>query len=135
MDRAAQSSVWICLFTAGAVPLFACGGGSPSAVERLENAVDYPVTITGTVDVRTPPAPGERADMFFRFYEGLDTVMLEERQLLWSGSYSLDFDHELVCHWSVDVTIWDGRRSERKPVAPNPETCPGYVSGPDFWFP
>lgn len=111
-------------------------GDSPSAVERLEQAPDALVTVSGTIDVGSAGADEEVPEVFLRFYEPPDTTMLEERQILWTGSYRLEFDHGLVCGWFVDVTIWDGRRSERKPVAPNvPSPCSGLVSGPTFWFP
>ena len=121
--------------------LLSCGvlvgcGESPSAVERLEQAPQAVVTVSGTIDIAAPGGDEEVPEVFLRFYEASDTVMVEERQLLWTGSYRLEFDHGLVCGWWVDVTIWDGRTSERKPVVPNPpELCAGLISGPTFWFP
>lgn len=94
------------------------------------------MTVSGTIDIASPGGDEEVPEVFLRFYEAPDTVMVEERQLLWTGSYRLEFDHDLVCGWSVNVTIWDGRTSERKPVATDPlEPCAGFISGPTFWFP
>ncbi|NNL29417.1 MAG: hypothetical protein HKO77_00255 [Gemmatimonadetes bacterium] len=119
----------------GCCILFGCGD-SPSAVERLEQAPGALVTVSGTIDIGSPGAEEELPEIYLRFYEPPDTTLLEERQLLWTGSYRLEFGHDLVCGWSVDVTIWDGRRSERKPVAPNaPSPCSGLIAGPTFWFP
>lgn len=115
---------------------FGCGSDSPSAVERLERAPGAVVTISGTIDVGTQGEPGELPEMDIRFYDPPDTTMLEERQILWSPTYSIAFHHADVCGWSMDVTIWDGRRSERKPVMDDPTApCDGFVAGPDFWFP
>lgn len=109
---------------------------SPSAVERAESAAGPTVTVTGAVDVG-PSAPADgSAEIVLRFYDPPDTAVVEERQLLWSGDYRVEFFHGLVCDWTVNVTIWDGRTSERKPVAPDPpDRCQGFLQGPDFWFP
>lgn len=137
MEMRTTRSVLACLsltFVAGG--LVGCGQERLTAVERLENAKSPVVTVTGAIDVG-PAAGSETArQVFIRFYAPPDTTMLEERQLVWSGSYDLDFLHDQVCGWWVDVTIWDGRRSERKPVSVEPpEPCAGFLQGPDFWFP
>ncbi len=105
-------------------------------MERLEQATGPVVTVSGTIDIGSPPPAEEVPEIFLRFYASSDTTLLEERQLLWSGTYRLEFSHEAVCGWWMDVTIWDGRTSERRPVAsPAPESCTGFLVGPAFWFP
>ncbi len=117
--------------------LTGCQGGGLSAVERIAlNTIEPTVTLVGEIVVESAAAVPDSAQVVLTFIMPPDTAVLETHILAWRRSYLVPFFHDQVCSWSLSVTIWDGRRSQSRPVSETPQApCVGFITGPSFWFP